>query len=130
MSMLLSVPSPAQRRFYVVVAVTLVALTAACSSGTEEGSSSLPTTSTSAAGAPSAPSTFPPPPHVDGYRNDVTAAYLGLTLDEAKTRAAAEDHMIRVVQADGRLYGVTDDIDENRINVSLGDGVVMDAFIT
>lgn len=59
----------------------------------------------------------------------VTAGYVGLTLDDARARAAREGRAARVVVEDGVERGREDDFDPHRVNLTTCDGVVTAARV-
>ncbi len=52
------------------------------------------------------------------------SAYIGLTEQEAESRAAAERRTIRVIRVDGNYNSYTDDIVPGRIDVEIDNGVI------
>jgi hypothetical protein len=58
---------------------------------------------------------------------DVRRSYLGLILEVAREKAAQEDRTVRVVVQDGVRLGATDDLDPGRLDLTVCDGVVVDA---
>lgn len=53
--------------------------------------------------------------------------YVGLTEDEARSRAVEQGRPFRVVHRDGEDFIVTADYVENRVNAMVRDGVVVTA---
>lgn len=64
---------------------------------------------------------------VEGRTGATGAAYVGLTQAEAEERAAAEGLTTRVVAADGMDLAITMDLQPNRLNLVLFDGIVVAA---
>ncbi len=64
-----------------------------------------------------------------GARDEVTAGYLGLTLDAARDRGDREGRTVRVVVEDGVELGGTADLDQHRVNLTVCQGVVQDAVM-
>lgn len=57
---------------------------------------------------------------------EVRRSYLGLTLEDARDKAAQEDRTVRVVAQDGVQLGQTDDLDPGRLSLTVCDDIVVD----
>jgi hypothetical protein len=55
--------------------------------------------------------------------------YVGLTEEEATTKAETDGYTLRVVGIDGECQAITMDLREDRVNVEIVDGVVTGAAI-
>lgn len=58
---------------------------------------------------------------------EVRRSYLGLTLEASRDKAAQEDRAVRAVVQDGVQLGQNDSLDPGRLNLTVCDGVVVDA---
>jgi hypothetical protein len=64
-----------------------------------------------------------------GDNEELLPEYVGLSLDEATTRAEDQGYSVRVVGEDGECYAITMDLRDDRVNLELVDDVVVAAAI-
>lgn len=67
------------------------------------------------------------PPPTEQRAEQVRRSHLGLTLAASRDKAAEEDRRVRVVVQDGVELGADADLDPGRLNLTICDGVVVDA---
>ncbi|MDZ7744587.1 MAG: hypothetical protein U5K77_02380 [Candidatus Saccharibacteria bacterium] len=71
----------------------------------------------------------PNPSEPNGEDQDRVNAYIGLSEEEAISRAEQDGYTYRIVARDGERFPVTMDYNPSRVNFTIVDGIVTDAYL-
>jgi hypothetical protein len=109
------------RKTLAALSIVVLAPLALGACGSDDDTSDTTTASDTSAGGAASGSCVGAGDSVDGY--------VGLTEEEATTKAETDGLTIRVVGIDGECQAATMDLRDDRVNIDLVDGVVVGAAI-